>query len=777
MYLNKKMLRDMWKYKMQFAAILLTAFLSVFIYSGIMGLYDTMKNSADQWLVDSNTANIWINGTAITDDDLASVKKLDCVKDTQAETVLSASLKNSDKDGQVTLVVNDKINLSQPKIISGDKYDSNKDGIWLYEYFAEEHNIKVGDTITLTCLGKEIKLKVNGLILSPMYLHYTGSSTSLLPDRMRYGYGIVSEKCLEKHLPVSSIRNQIEIKLDNENMSQEDISKLREDTEDILGSRFSGFRDRSDFVGISVYYEMTNSIKSMAIMFSALFMLLSLLTINSTMQRMIETQRTQIGILKAMGCSDRLIRVHYSLYGLVISLIGAVIGLVAAPFTLMKMLIDVEKSYYSLYEWPIEICTSAIIIAIAIVLCCTLTSALSTSSGIRYMPAETMREKAPKPNRKPIVKRIPFLWKILSYDWQWAFRENAKNRKRTIIGIISVAGSMMLLMAGFGMSDSLSHANVEVYGSQYTYGSKIVFSQSLDDKQKSEVLSYADGGHQWMWESSVEIRVKSSDATKNTTMEILSDGDYVRFLNENSEKISLPNSGAVVSKLFAKNNNINIGDTIQVRPYGSKDYVKLEIKEITSNYTPQGIFISQESWESLDKDFEPNTLLTKSEKAAKDTEDLEYVSESVTLKQQLSNADEVVSSMMSNVMALLMGAIALCVIMIYNLGMLNLTENSREFATQKVLGYHNKEIRKMLLRENIIQILVGMIIGIPIGYWFANLYVSSVSTSSFEYVVYLSPVSFILSIVLVLICAYITICVVSRKVNKIDMVEALKSVN
>lgn len=772
-YLCKKMFRDFWAFKVQFIAVLLMAMVSMLIYVGVEGLWFAMQNNGEQWMEDSNTADAWIYGSEIDKKDLEKIRNIKGISDVQGAVEINVSLREPQDNGKILVSAYEKNVISTIKLIDGIEYNAKEDGIWIYEFFAQEHDLSVGDKISIRYEGKDYTLVIKGLVQSSEYMYYSGSASTLLPDRYLYGYGYISLKTINNMRNTENY-NQIKINFESNEYTDEEFENIRIDVEEALGVKYAGMADRTQFTGISVVVDAAKSFQSMSITFSAVFILLVLLTINTTIKRMVETQRTQIGTLKAIGYSNKAIRVHYGCYGLLISILGVLLGYFISPPVITKMFIDIELDFYYIPNWTGENSVVSVVLAVIIVICCSITALLACNKGVLGMPSEIMRNEAPAHRKRIFIEGITWFWNPLSYEWKWALRETFRNKGRTFIGIVAICGSFMLLIAGFGMRDSLSNANYVLYGEQFNYGSKIILSSSATLEEKVQLYEEMGRNGQWMQESKIELR--NTDYHINSQIQIYDEGYFVHFANLEGKRISLPEDGVVVSNLFANEKELQAGDSIQIRVNGQENFVTVIISDVVDTYAPQGVFASAVYWSKLGQDFWPNIFLAASDNNMEDLSEYTYIDEVTTLGEQLESAEKVVGSMTPIVLMLLAAAVVLSIAILYNLGILNFAEKSREYATQQVLGYHAKDIRKVMCYENIVQLFWGLLIGIPVARIFLKYYVRSVSNSNFEYVPHISAVNICLSYIIIVGCSYLTIRIVSGKIQRLDMVEALKSV-
>ncbi|MDR2736688.1 MAG: ABC transporter permease [Gracilibacteraceae bacterium] len=778
-YLNKKLRKDFWTFRNQFFAVFLMAMLGVFIYTGLEGVWRGMQDSADKWFAASNSADAWISGLNINNEEVEKIKALPSVTEAQASALLTTKVAGA--DAYLLLAASPENLISLPYTADGSDYSPNAEGIWLYREVAEAHSLAVGKTVTIENRGIVLIFEIRGLILSPDYLRYAGSSMSVKPDRYKYGYGLISPANMEIVIGGDLTYNQIRIKY------KDSPTTTKQNIEQILGAKYAGFVTPTEFKGTLAFLERYGQIRALSILFSMIFVLLALLTIQTTIKRLIETQRIQVGTFKALGYSNATLLRHYSLFGLLISAAGCLLGYLLAPKITIIML-EIHKNLFSLPEWTGKNTPASLVIAALITLACSISARQACRKVIKEMPATTMRAEPPK-NHKPIfLERLP-LWPSLSYGWQWVLRDFSRDKTRFLLGIIGVIGSIVLLIASFGLRDSLTTTNANMYGHQFDYGAKITLNPLATDEQREELYALADQDAQWMIESEIEI---NKDARETLgALVVLERGDYVHVKDTKGKLVTLPDDGVAISRKLAEELGVNLNDTLQFkysppRAIGSpitdpgavitKTTITAVVREIVTPPAPQGLYLTRTYWETLSFAFMPNTLLTQKSTIADQAQDLPYVIEAVKLDQQLADANDIVSSIIVVIVMMLAAAILLSVIIQYNLGLLSFTERSREYATLKVIGYKKAEIKSIIRKRSQLQVFVGLILGIPIGYRFLGFYTSLVSTPMIEFTPHLKPQNLVISLLIVILCSYSVTSFVAKKTETLDMVSTLKSV-
>lgn len=768
-YLFVKMRRDIIKLWPQFVSVFLMSVLSVTIYSGMEGVWHGMNIVVDKYYEDTNLADAWVYGADITENMMKEISALADVKQASYSMTANVNAISGQEDKpDIKLIGGDDVSLAAPLTIEGKEFDVNSSGLWVDSDFAKERNLQVGDALVLNFNGKEKEFIIEGLIINSEFIYFTGSATETIPNHRLHGYGFINEKTARDIYGKVSY-NEVRLKIN----SNSDMTLLSKQLQTILGDSYYGFSERDDVSAVSQIKKETFQMKNMAQMFSAVFILLAVLTMITTMSRLVNNQMIQVGTMKALGYKDWQIRVHYGLYGFFVSLTGGVLGRFIGPLLVSKAIMKVKKTTLTLPEWKIEISYVTYLILAAIVLICTAAAVIAAQRGLHGMPAETMRGMAPKVGSKSTLENHKRFWRIFSIDWRWTFRDISRSKIRTLMGIIGVTGSMMLMIAGLGFKNSIDYSNDYVYSKQYKYSIKAQMGRTSNEgKRQLEELA---GEHQWMEEKGVELYFGA--LKKTGVISILEEGNFVNLENLKGESIKLPEEGVVITRKVAKSLGAHIGDTISFRVAGNKQYLKAIIKDIAFAPSPQGLFLSKYYWEEgLRQTFSSSAVLIGDEKAYDKLTKLQYVKDVITKDKQIKNMDKMAKSVMTIIYLMIAASVILSIVILYNLGMLNFVERTREYATMKVLGFYQSEIIRIALRDCFVTTSIGWLSGIPIGLKFLKTYIGVVSFNSFEWVAEISVLNLTIASVIVIGCSVSVSLLLGYRVKKINMAEALKSV-
>jgi len=773
-YLFRKMRRDLIKLFPQFIAVFLMAFIGVLLYTGVEGTWHGMSKGMEKYLNFTNISDAWVYSKNITQKEFEQIKSLKGVKDIDKSMVVTAQM--YDEKSKEQLVIPDlrimTINvdsMTKFELIKGSGFSDNM-GVWLDADFAKEHNLEVNDFLAVKVNQINANVKIIGLILHPEYIYYTTSNDEVMPDHFNHGYCLISESYAKKIFGGIAF-NKITLKIDNEINE----SLLKESVQEILKESYLGYVSQKDFQPLKAPKNKVAQIRKISIMFSSIFLLLALLTIQTTMRRLVENQRSQIGTLKALGFHDRIILLHYSLYGFIVTLVGSFLGLILGPRLLSPVFLDAQTKSYSIPNLKSEITLISFAVVAFVTISCTIATILSCRNRLNGMPADTMRGSAPKSGKKMFIEGLPKVWSKISFDWKWSLRDIARNKIRTIMGMVGVVGCMVLIIASLGLQDSANNANLYLYGKQFTYDAKISLSSALAEKELDELKDLNNASDlQFIQENTIEFNYNGKKSTG--MIMILDEGNYVNIKNTHNKYIKLPDEGVILSHKMAVKLGVNKGDFIEIRHNQKKDSIGVLVVDVAKVPAPQGVILSKDAWEKLGFNFIPTAIFTKNLVKQGVLNKLNQTTKVISLDLQLDSVKKLMNSFKMIFAMLIAAAVLLGVVILYNLGLLSYTERIREYATLKVLGFHQKEITLFAFRESILTTIVGWIIAIPISFIFLNFYVNVVSVDAFEWFSELRIISFIIATIVTIGCSVSISYILSRKVKKINMIEALKSV-
>ena len=753
--LFKKMLRDIAKHKAQFISIFLMAFLGVFVFAGVGGESVGLEVNVNDFYNETNLADGWIYSYGINDIYMEQVDLLGPTTQMERQYVVE-SVGDFDNDPEITLHFVENNTISKFYLIEGEKLDINdEDGVWLDKSFADAKGLKVGDNITFEFEGHKIEKEIKGLGYSPEYV-YHASSYSVIPDFNKIGFAYLSHNAY----PGDNISyNVLEVKFDGTPENFNDILSYK------LDGYYSSFVERSQHSSVSQFSEEMDQHKMMGDIFPVVFILIAMLILLTTMTRIITHQRTQIGILKASGFKNSSIILHYISYGFWLVLIGSILGLILGPMTLPQLFYPSMSATYKLPSWNPAWNMNFVYVAVLMVMMSLAVSYYSVKSISDEKPADTIRPKVPKVSTSGFLEKLP-IWKHLSFNVRWNWRDAKRNKFRALMTIIGVIGCSALLVCAFGMYDGMNDLKEWEYNQINHYDSKLVVEENATDAQIDDVAKAVNGDK--LMESAIEI--ESDDAKKSGSLTVLNNTDLVTPTDYDWNKVDIKDDEVSISQKMADMLDVKVGDTVKWHIMGSDKWVKTKIDKIHADPISQGFIMSADKLEDLDLNYTPTSIVT----AEHVNQSYEGVKAASSLKDMTSSWDELTESMWLLIYILIFFASLLAIIVLYNLGLLSFTEIEREIATLKVLGFKSGFLRRLLLTQNLWFTAAGFILGLPVGYVILAIMWES-SGDSFYILPSISLSNFILTAVITFALSILVNLMFSRKIKKLDMVESLKS--
>ena len=752
--LSKKMLRDIAKHKTQFLSIFLMAFLGVFVFAGVGGESVGLEVSVNEYYNATNLADGWIYSANLDDDFVDEVNNLSPTKNSERQLVID-SVGDFSNDPEITLHFLEKNNISTFYLIEGEDFNiSDEDGVWLDKEFADAKDLKVGDNISFTFNGVTIEKEIKGFGYSPEYV-YHASDASVIPDFSKMGFAYLSHEAF----PLSDVPYNV-LLVDFDGNASEYDNLLS----DKLDGKYNSFIEQSEHVSVSQFSEEMDQHKMMGDIFPVVFILIALLILLTTMTRIINHQRTQIGILKAVGFKNSSIMFHYVSYGLWLVLVGSILGLIIGPLTLPQLFYPSMSSTYILPEWKPAWSMTFIYVAVAMILMSVAVSYFAVRSISKENPADTIRPKAPKVSSTGFVEKFGF-WKKFGFNIRWNYRDAKRNKFRALMTIVGVIGCTALLVSAFGMYDGMNDLKEWEYNQINHYDSKLVID---DEASLSEINEVADEVHgDKLMESAIEI--ESDNSKKSASLLVLNDTNLVTPTDYDWNKIDIADDEVSISQKMADLLGVGVGDTVKWHIMGSDKWINTTIDKIHADPVSQGFIMSSDKLEDLDLNYTPTSIVT----AEHVDKNYSAIKSTSSMKDMTASWDELTESMWLLIYILIFFASLLAVVVLYNLGLLSFTEIEREIATLKVLGFKTGALRKLLLTQNLWFTAIGFILGIPVGYYILKIMWES-SGDSFYILPSISITNLALTAIITFSLSVLVNLMFSRKIKSLDMVESLK---
>ena len=751
MSLSKKMLRDISINKTQFISIFLMAFLGVFAFCGVCSEYYGLEQTSHDFYTDTNLADGWIYNTTITDEALDEINNFSTDSEKQ---LIVKSVGNFSNDPDITLHFLDTNEISKFYTTEGEDFNLSDDsGVWLDKRFADAQNLTVGDNISFTFNGLEIEKEIKGIGYSPEYV-YEASPTSIIPDFKDMGFAYLSYKAFPSDIQYNTLLVKF-------NQTPDEFRDSLDGSVEYLS-----FTEQTDHVSVNQFENEMSQHKMIGDVFPIVFILVTFLTLLTTMTRIISHQRTQIGVLKAVGYKNRTIILHYMSYGFWLVLAGAILGLFLGPAIIPRLFYPSMTSRYSLPVWHPGFDMSFVYVALIMVLSSLLVSYLAARNISKENPANTMRPKAPNISTSGFLENSR-IWNKANFNIRWNYRDAKRNKFRALMAIVGVMGCVALLISAFGMNDSMENIKHWEYDDISHFESKLIIESGASLSDIEDVRKEVNGST--IMEQAIEIKGHGNE--KTASLLVLNDTTLISQTDKDGNSINLSSTDISLSAKTAESLNVGVGDTIEWHVVGSDDWVSCKITNIHGEPLSQGIILSKEKFDDLDLNYTPTSIIT-AENVEGNHDSIKSIT---TLNEMKNNWDEMSGSVMMMVSILIFFAILLAIVVLYNLVILSFTEIEREIATLKVLGFKTGDLRKLLLTQNLVFTFIGFILGIPLGFYLMTLMMNAAGDSLY-YIPSLTLGNILLSGVITFIVSIAVNLLFSSKIKNLNMVEALKDV-
>lgn len=566
--------------------------------------------------------------------------------------------------------------------------------------------------------------------------------------------------------------------LENSKVELEDSIQTIEDSEWYI-------LDITSNIGVYQYEQDTLRLSNIAEIFPLVFFVVAILVCLTTMTRMIEEQRSQIGTLKSLGYTSFTIMFKYIIYALSATLIGSIIGVTIGFKIIPNIIFNMYDVAYNIPDFQNSFQMDLAIQGTLIALVCTLGATIYTSiKTLKEVPAELLRPKAPKSGKRVLLEKIPLIWKRLHFSHKVTIRNVFRYKKKFLMTIIGISGSTALVLAGFGLKDCIERLVPDQYEHVFQYQATVTLTENATSEQKEQILTELENKEEITDILRVDqegIQIDYNDTTQNVQV-IIPDGNienFIRLQNRESKEIYTLTSGVIITEKIANLLDKQIGDTISFEI--NKETYQEKITGITENYFNHYFYLPQ--IEAKEKD-NYNTLFLKTinltEKEEKDLATILKEIPGISSISFTSDSKDTFDSTMKNfsyvALILIVSAGLLAFIVLYNLESVNISERVRELASIKVLGFYDKEVYLYITRETIILFIIGIVIGLGLG----NILVYYILKTCEQDIMMFNPIvawpSYFYTLLIMIVFISIVSITSYFTLKKIDMIESLKSV-
>ena len=792
--LLRKLLRTAWSYKAQFISMIIMMTLGIGIFLGFNMEWKTIEYDVGRFFEDTKYADYRLySETGFTKDELDTIASIDGVD--AATRFLSVNLElKGDSKKALAVDVSENYTVSTFTRMRGEDYDEAGDGIWLSDKFAKLNHIAIGDTLTLEFQGLELSGRVVGLIKAGEHMICLADSNQVMPDFNTFGYAYISpaklrsvlrEKVLNTiadelraaGLPADTAKEQAETMLTDEMLTEAvdkafpqihlrsnlEKSELEDAVKEKLGRTLMVVSKEDHAVYKEAMGEATEG-KAMGSILPVLFLAIAILTMVTTMHRIATKEKTQIGVLKALGFKNRKILLHDSFYGLFIGILGAALGSVLGYFVCKLVMSEngMMGTYFDMPDWSAATPGFCYPVIVGTVLLLALISFLSVRAQLRGTTADALRPYTPKKMKKSFLEKLPFFGKM-SFATKWNLRDLMRHKSRCAMTLVGIVGCMVLMVAGLGMRDTMAGFLDLLDNGISHYATKVNLVENTDLEAARQLIADLDGD----WESYSGISLDGYTATLDI---VHNENGRFSVIDEDNKENDLRDDGVYLCLRLA--DRAKIGEYLEFSPYGSEESYRVKVVGYNRSIMTESVTMTDKYADELGITYSVSAVYTDQDSSQIPSSEL--ISGKQDKGQLMDSFSSFVSIMDGMVFILIIAAVVLGIVVLYNLGIMSYVERSRELATLKVLGFRSKKIGQLLISQNTWLTVIGVILGLPAGvgalYWMLT-----ALAGEYELKLMLGPLTYSVSVLLTFGVSLLVGWMVARKNRKIDMVEALKN--
>ena len=779
--LDLRLLRSIKNSKGQFISITVTIIVAIVIFVSFSMVADKLRNSIFRYYEITNFSDITARVSKIPASAVEDLLSIEGIEDVQGRVVADVPLRVEDPDEKVRVRIvsvppeDDSIN--RLYTIAGEEIGDSLNSTAVIQQFFIGREMSFGDIITPYIGGKTYPLEVVGEVGSPEYIYLMENEQTLLPEERGFGIIYVTEEFAQSTLGFQGSYNDIVIKVSDAYQGR--IDSIVDQLEDEL-ERYgvSSVVKREDQLSHSVMMQEVDSLGVMSTAMTVVFLFVAAIIISIMLSRLVRKDRMAIGVMKAIGYTDKQVLLHYVKYAVLIGVAGSFIGvLISIPVSvaLVKLYIQymnvpvLDTSMDPMYfVYGITITTSF----------CVAAGLFGSRSVMSIDPAEAMRPEAPKAGKRIFLEKIKSVWSKISFSWKMVIRSISRTKRRAVFLAIGIALTYAITMLPVYMATIWNTLLDKQYGELQKMDYSIDFAVPLSTNVMLDIKQLTDID---VIEPKIEMPLQVKNGWRKKTISVVavpSDTVMYGFMNSTGAQLELPEEGLFLSDILARILNVKAGDFVEVKGFlPGIDEKELQVKGIVEQYLGANAYMDiRQMYRILEEDGIATGayVLTDSDITAdlKDIKNIRAVQSVGDMQEaMLEYMDMIIASM--GTMMLFGGILGFAIV--YNITTVSINERIMEFSSLRVMGFEKKEIFRMITRENALMTAVGIILGIPVGYGMIKALETSISTEIYTIPAIILPSTYVIALIATLIFVAIAQLATYRKIHNLNFMDALKN--
>jgi len=783
--LNKKLVREIFLSKGQWLAVIIIVAIGLIAFNSSYVSFQNLNNSKNFYYENQGFADLWFNIDKAPSNITSSISEIEGVKFASGRTSIDVSLKFSGNDervyGRIHSYEMDEQVINKVHILKGHMPKNKYSEVLLEKQFAEIRGIDVGDKISPIYNGKKHTFEVAGIIASPEYIYPMRSGKDLFPNPGNFGIMFASSSLVKNLWGKGVGINEVLVLLE-EDADEDEVIKNIEEKLDNYGL-ISTVKRKDQPSNLMISNEL-KQLENTAVIFPLLFLGVSAIIIYIVLKRIIENQRSKIGLLKALGFSNFKVASHYLSFGVVTCVIGGVLGGALGQY----FGVEITEMYTQFFNIPVlkfKIYWSTFSAGIILSLLFALLGGWRAVKDISTLaPAQALRPALPANFKKNLwIEKISLLWENLNLSWHYALRNLMRNRSRTIITVFGVAISVGLMIATIFSLDAIDFLINKHFKDTQVYEMRLILEKPL--KKTPIINELQDKKEIYLAEPYLEVPVKAINGWREENLVLVGieeDSKLYSIYNEAGKPIRLPEGGIILSQVWQQKLGVKAGDVIKIKPYlGKEEEKEVRVRGFTKQYLEfNGFMLFSELNKLIEEEEITNNVLLKVgyqkddevRKSLLKLPNVAFLETGNSLKEKFKEYLNM-TYLFLGVIVSFGGAIAISIVYVTN--SISLLERRSELALLRTTGYSEKQLVDMVFKENMVVNLLGVFLGFPLGRFMAEAISKSMPEDIMVIPVVIYPRTYILTGLIIVISMFILRWPSIRFINKLNLVEVLKS--
>lgn len=785
--LIRKLLRQIWHNKGQFLAAAAVIMVGVMVYLSMSTSYNNLRRSQEDFYRTNQFADYYFQVVRAPRSVVDQVEKVAGIKKVTGRIQLDVPILKENEERASARLVSYSLpitgNLNSLSLTRGRMFSQTRQPgieVLLDPKYAQANHLESGGKVNIVAGQRKVQMTVIGTAISPEFIYAIKDSATLLPDPEAFGIFMVNEAQVQSALGMPGQINQILIQFTPGARQEEAVEQIKK----ILApyGNLASY-PRKDQTSHAMLEAELDGLRSITTVLPLMFMLIAAGVQFVILRRMIRAQRTQIGLFKALGYSDRQVMLHYTSYGILVGLAGAAAGTLGG-LLLAGVMSNTYAQYFNLpggmasYNLPVVLKGFLMSIVTGLV------AGLSASrQAAAIHPAAAMRPEPPRLSGRSLWEYWPRFWRALSPAWKMSFRSVGRNRARLLVTMLGVMFAVGLMVIAFFTNDSVDYMLHKYFQEERGYDLLVRFNTP---QKAGELHSISRLQGVQRVEPVLELPVRlhwQGQAEEELLTGYPSDLTLRQITGTEGNPIQLPAEGVILNERTARRLGAKVGDVIEVEtllPQGPPRRYNLKIMGLTRNLIGGGSYVDLHQANRIIREANLvsgamlKTVPDQTLAVEKEINQFIGVASVQSRQKELDNFNKNLESLAYSVSIMIFFALLLGFAIVYSSSVISLVERQRELASLRVIGFSVKEVSGLLFKEGILQTVPGLILGLPFGRLLAQAYIQSVSTDLYSLPVIVYPLTYVYSAILGGIMVYAAFKLTARGLGKLDLVEVLK---